>query len=214
MAWKWIHISLNSQIMIVLLVLVQKLNFHEFIFDMVSLIIRYWNIHIPSFLGSSGINFFQTEFFFCITLISICISITRCQYFISSHPWMSMTCCWNSIVQCDTALLKQSSQSFASFKRRCILADGIIIFHHYLLQYLLVMLLLTLIKLTSNSFHMSYSHPNNWHEIKLSYQLAHMNLYNQHTLYQLLLIKLFIQAHTYKFVQSSATVQVGTYQYV
>ncbi len=149
------------------------------------------NIHIPLYLGSRRKSFFRTSKYFCflvpVSIISICISFVNCQIFISGHYWISILCCWHWLVRCDKASLWHFSQSSATWMRRCILADGFFLFHHCLLQYLLVIILLSLIKLTSNHFHLSHSYMSNWlqrtrvHEFVQSksalclYELMHTN---------------------------------------
>ncbi len=135
---------------------------------------------------------------------------------------MSIPCCWHSLVWCDTASLRHFFQISATWKRRCILADGLFLFHHCLL--LLVIILLKLIQLTSNSFYLSYSHPltidlkENF-QIKLLiqictinvhstrcylsnylYKLTHTNLFNHWLLYELVPINWYHHCLLYKLV--------------
>ncbi len=124
---------------------------------------------------------FSGLLFFCcclvpVAIILICISFVNCQIFISVLYWISILCrCWHSLVQCDTASLWHFSQSFATWTRRCILADGFFLFHHCLLRYFLVIILLSLMKLTSNHFHLPHSHMNNWLQRTRVYEFVQSN---------------------------------------
>ncbi len=126
------------------------------------------NIHIPAYLGSRRKPFAWTSKFFCM-FSSCCNYINLYKFcelpnFYFGSLWISILCCWHSLVWCDTASLWRFSQSSATWMRRCILTDGVFLFHHCLLWYLLVIILLSLIKLTTNHLHLSHSHMNNWLE--------------------------------------------------
>ncbi len=140
----------------------------------------------PHTWAQGGSPYFGLLSIFCcfvpITLIFFCISIVNRHFFISSHYLISILCRWHSLVWCDTASLWHFSQSSATWTRRCILADGFFLFHHCFLRYLLVIILLSLVKLTSNHFHLSHSHMNNWLE----------------------------RTRVYDFVQSKSALQVAT----
>ncbi len=138
------------------------LKFHAY----VSQLFWYWLYTFPCTWAQGESPFSGLLSFFCfivpVSIILICISFVNHQIFISGHYWIPILCCWHSLVRCDTASPWHFSQSSATWTRRCILADGFFLFCHCLLRYLLVIILLSLIKLTSNYFHLSHSFMNNW----------------------------------------------------
>ncbi len=137
MAWKWIRISLNSW-MVVLMESGIKMKFYKPVSQIACLCVSFFlvlNIHIPLYLDSRGKHFFRTSKFFfyssCLNYINLYKFFKLPIFFISSHCWLFVLCHWHWLVQCNTASLWHFFQSSNTWMRRCILADGFFLLQHF-----------------------------------------------------------------------------------
>ncbi len=191
--------------MVVLMESCTNTNFYKLVSQIACVCVSFFlviNIHIPLYLDSRGKPFFRTSKFFSlvpVSIISIRISFSNCQFFyfrslltIRSLSLTLISPMWHGITL--TLFPK-----FQYLDEKMYLGRWLFPLATFFLRYLLVIIRLGWIELTSNHFHLSHSYMSNWYPTTRLYEFIQ-------TRSALSLYKVYIQ------IVQSWTIRVTTYQ--